>query len=95
MNLYSIDVALVATLYVKAKSLAKARKIAEDMKGSGFELPVGQAFDTLDEGLCVCGVEFLSPALPNVSISPAITFTGPFPDDDLCLVEANVPESRR
>lgn len=68
MNLYSVDIRVAMTAYIKAESEKDALKIArENFHGETHELVTG--------GL-VNGADFDSESLPAISLSPAITFVG-------------------
>lgn len=74
MKLYSVDVAICATAYIKADShaeaLAAARELylaSPDILDSGGDLPVS-------------GTRYSDPDLPDVSLSPAMTCYGPWSD---------------
>jgi len=86
MNLYSIEVKVCATVYVKANSEAEAmaRLKAE-----------GNCWD-LDASMDVSELEFNNPALPEISVSPAMTCYGPWNDDGtdgVDVAEENIPEN--
>ena len=74
MKLYSIDVRLYATAYIKAKSAAQARTIAESLKDRSPHI-FGHAGDVL-----ICALPYDHPDLPLVSLSPAMTIHGPDAD---------------
>jgi hypothetical protein len=78
--IYSIDVVIHATAYIRADSGSKARRIAEGMEGGTFELPEGEYGD-----IVVSGLAFGSDELPDISLSPAMT-VGPANADTLDLV---------
>jgi len=88
MNLYSIDIKICATAYIKAKSEAEAlaKLKAHYGEGDGAELPIGET-----EHLTVSGRTFLDPRLPEISISPAITFHGTWPHAEFNFVEEGLP----
>lgn len=92
MNLYSIDIKICATAYIKAESEEEAMKIAkEQLADTGMELP-----DNLDWlELPITGKEFDSPDLPDVSLSPAMTLYGPWRGDEqpVEMVEEDLPEA--
>lgn len=85
MNVYSIDVKVYATAYIKAETEQDARKIAEELKGYALELPEGGAGD-----LEISGMQLDNPDLPDVSLSPAMTVYGPDPDTNIELSEEDV-----
>jgi hypothetical protein len=85
MNLYSTEIRICATLYVKANSpeeaLEKAAKFATD---APFEF----------EGQEVSDKGYDDPSLPEISLSPAMSGHGLWDREDasLDLVEENLPE---
>lgn len=68
MKVYSIDLVVAATAYIKAENeeeaIAKIREFADG------ELMV--------EGTMISDAQFRSPNLPDVSLSPAMTIHGPW-----------------
>lgn len=73
-NLYSIDVRLTATAYIVADSEAEAMEMARAaFDNTGGELPTGEADITVDGST-------YSADMPEVSLSPAVTFDA-FADD--------------
>lgn len=81
MKLYSIDVRLYATAYIKAKSAAQARTIAEGLKDCSPTI-FGHTGD-----VPICGLPFNHPDMPMVSLSPAMTIAGPDADAQIERVE--------
>jgi hypothetical protein len=79
MPLYSIDVQIAATAYIKATTNEAARAAALALRNQCLELPNG------DWGVEVCGRQFGDPLLPAISLSPAMTIMGPFDIDALDL----------
>lgn len=77
-QVYSIDVRIYGTLYVKAESKEAALELAKQTKNSCLELPPGEWCDLLisDERLD-------SPSLPEVSLSPMMTCHGPDDGDQM------------
>lgn len=73
MNIYSIDVQVCATAYIRANNEKEARKVAEGLQDSSP--------DILDAGgdVEVSGLAFDNPDLPDVSLSPAMTIHGVWP----------------
>lgn len=71
MNVYSIDVRIYATAYIKAETPKEAQKIARDLEGRNLELSPG------DYGIEISGAQLGSTHLPAVSLSPAMTVRGP------------------
>lgn len=74
MPMFSIDVKIYATAYIRANTAADARRIAEEMKDYTLEL------DEQDGAVPISGLDYDDPELPPVSLSPAMTIHGP--DDD-------------
>jgi hypothetical protein len=78
LNLYSVDIKLCATAYIKAESEEEAMQIAKQTYGEagegvdGAELPTGEGMNII-----VDGTRF-GPDMPEVSISPAVAFYGPW-----------------
>lgn len=81
-NLYSVDVNIIATMYIMADSVEEAKAIADSTKHSHLELPNGY----IGDGVYITG-EAYSPNMPIFSLSPAMTLYGPPYDDIPCLVE--------
>lgn len=78
MKLYLIDVRLAGTVYVRADSPEEATQKAERfMKDEPFEF----------EGLGISGRRFDDPLLPDISLSPAFTGHGVWPDAEAELAE--------
>lgn len=69
MPLYSATVPLFATVYVKAKSAAAAQKMIADLRGTGFEMREDENADPP-----ITGMAYSDPDLPDLSLSPAVTF---------------------
>lgn len=87
-NLYSIDVRLTATAYIVADSEAEAFKIARGaFDNTGGELPTGEADVTVDGGT-------YSADMPEVSLSPAVTFDA-FADDASVTFEEELEEDEQ
>lgn len=82
MQVYSIDLKIYATAYIRAKSPEAARKRAKQLQGlAALELPPG------DYGaLPVSGLTYDNPRLPDVSLSPAMSIHGPDEGDRPQLV---------
>lgn len=70
MSLYRVEVKICATAYVKANNPTEAIKKATALSGSSP--------DILDSGgeVPVSGAKFDDPALPEISLSPAMTIHG-------------------
>jgi hypothetical protein len=71
MKLYSIEIQICATAYIKAESAEEAMKIAKELKGDILEI------DEQDGELPISGREYDNPNLPDISLSPAMTVEGP------------------
>lgn len=73
MPIYSTNIKLIATAYVRANSEAEALKkvLAGYGPDLGAELPEGYGIDVI-----VSGQQLDNPDLPDLSISPAISFCG-------------------
>lgn len=77
-KLYSLDVTIQATAYIRAKSAAEAQRIAaKHLTTSSLELPGGQhgadAVPVSHESFAV----LLSSRSPEVTFSPAMTIVNP------------------
>lgn len=90
MNVYSVDIDVVATAYIVAESEEEARKIIQtELTGTGTELLEespggfvrGARFETLIEEI----EDDIH--LPRATISPAVTLIGPSPNCRLEVVE--------
>ena len=74
-RLYSIDVMICATAYIKADSPAGALAKLNDMKSDSLEVPTiggGEGFVEISD------YQFNDPRLPECSLSPAMTIHGVF-----------------
>jgi hypothetical protein len=68
MTVYSIDVNVHATLYVRADNPAEAMQLIRGLESQEImEIPTG------DFGMEVSGLRFDDPNLPKISLSPAMT----------------------
>lgn len=85
MNLYSIDVQIAATAYIKANSEAEARAKAAALKDEN------PAILDSEGDVEISGASFDDPSLPDVSLSPAMTIKGLWPGDTCELQQTNVP----
>jgi hypothetical protein len=81
MPLYSVNVDIVATAYIRASSEAEARELASQLWDVGIEVPDG------DWGVEVSGRGYSDPDLPVVSLSPAMTLLGPGDIDSIECVD--------
>ena len=69
MPLYSTNVMICATAYIRADTLEEAQKIATDrFTDSNLILP-----DEVDADVPIFGLEYDHPEMPDVSLSPAMT----------------------
>jgi len=75
MSVYSIAVTIYATAYIRAASPHEAKAKAEALENHALEV--------LDAGseVAISGLPLADPALPDVSLSPAMTVIGPDKDD--------------
>lgn len=77
MNLYSIDITVIATAYIKADSAEEALVHAWNMAETGIEL--SSRHQPAGEDICIDGRPY-SAMLTNseaVALSPAMTIHGP------------------
>lgn len=79
MKIWNCDIKICATAYVRAESEDEARALIDEHFGEGEMgiLPSGDG-----GAVTVSGLWFDAPNLPDVSISPAVTFYGPWADED-------------
>lgn len=85
MNLYSIEMKLCATAYIKANTPAEALAKAQALKDLSPILEAGEG------DVEISGRQFDDPELPGVSFSPAMNIHGPF-DDHVELAAEDIPE---
>lgn len=76
MKIYSIDVKLAATAYVRAKDEKEARRMVKNFATNVFEF----------RGEGISSLEFDDRRLPDVSLSPAMTGHGIWPGVQMELV---------
>lgn len=76
MKIYSIDVKLAATAYVRAKDEKEARRMVKNFATNNFEF----------RGEAISSLEFDDRRLPDVSFSPAMTGHGIWPGTQMELV---------
>ncbi|TPJ51772.1 MULTISPECIES: hypothetical protein [unclassified Mesorhizobium] len=89
MNLYSIELKIAATAYIKAVDEEQALAAAMDMVGNGIELS-----EDLCAGIPITGRRFDDEDLPEVSLSPAMTIDSLWsPDTTPDLAEEDVPDA--
>lgn len=72
-KVWSIDVKIYATAYIKADTEAEAMEIAKGLKDTELSFPNGSGGEDLE----VSGQQFDSEDLPDVSLSPVMTCYGP------------------
>jgi hypothetical protein len=87
MNLYSINVRIYATAYIKADSEREARRIARELKGDVLQLREDE-----DAELPISDRQYDDPDLPDVSLSPAMTIHGIDRGEPIELSEENIDE---
>ena len=75
-QLFSIDVRMYATAYIRADSAEEATAIAKGLKDSAMEVATDSGGDVE-----ISGLQFDDPDLPDISLSPAMTIVGPADDD--------------
>jgi hypothetical protein len=72
--IYSVDVIVYATAYIRAGSPEEALEIAKGRTMTQFD------FSLSDPD--VSNLKYDDPDLPDFSLSPLATYHGPHPDDD-------------
>ena len=82
MPIYSITVTVYATAYIRAASPDEAKA-----KALALENHVLEAEDAGSE-VAISALKLNDPALPDISLSPAMTVIGPDKDDTPEIVEA-------
>lgn len=78
MNIYSVDVSIVGTAYIKAASEEEAQALAaKHLTGAGIVL--GDSYQCANEDICVDGREFSALAENDeaIALSPAFTLGAP------------------
>jgi len=77
MPIYGIDIKIYATAYIRADNEKQAAKRAASLNNTVLEI--------LDAGpeVAISGRSFADPALPDLSLSPAMTIVGPENDGEL------------
>lgn len=83
MNVYSRDIMICATVYVKASSAEAAEKAIRGIEGKMFA--AGRT--NFESEVPVFGDRFDSPDMPKVSLSPAMTIQGHWPKSKTERVE--------
>lgn len=69
MPLYSADVPIFATVYVKARNAAEAQRKIAALREMGIEVP-----EDAEAELPITGNNYSDPDLPDISLSPCMTF---------------------
>jgi hypothetical protein len=89
MNVYSIDVRIVATAYIKAESEAEALEIIRGVKDTGLEF--SSRHQSIDDDICVDGGDYRSlyDNDESIALSPAMTLVEPI-GEDLDLSEEDI-----
>ena len=82
MPIYSIAVTIYATAYVRAGTPEEAEVKAANLENLALEVE-----DRASE-VPISGLQLSDPALPDISLSPAMTVIGPDKDDVPELAEA-------
>ena len=87
MNIYSIDVQIVGTAYIKAESEEEALKIANSLPNEFLEFSNGH--QCIGDDICMDGGSYqgLADNDEPVALSPAMTITGVFNGEGIELVE--------
>ncbi|MGK9084985.1 hypothetical protein KXR64_16455 [Brucella intermedia] len=76
MKLFSKEIMIAATVYIQAEDEEEAQAKYDELVGDTMEISgVDGAGPTIYGGM-------FHDAMPEVSLSPAMTIHGPFPDDD-------------
>lgn len=81
MPIYGIDVKIYGTAYIRADNEKQAAE-----RAASLENVILQVRDAGSE-VAISGRNFTDPALPDLSISPAMTIVGPEDDDEPELLE--------
>jgi hypothetical protein len=76
MKVYAVEVKICATLYVRATDEATALKLAAQTSGDML-----QVRDDGGSEIDISGAPLNDPALPEISLSPAMTCHGIWDDD--------------
>lgn len=69
MPLYSADVPMFATVYVKAKNAAEAQRKIAALRETGFEMSEDEEAE-----VPITGKDYADPDLPDISLSPCVSF---------------------
>lgn len=89
MKLYSVDIPITATAYIKANSAEEALKRASSLALLGIEFP-----EDLEREVPISGRMYDDPNLPEISLSPAMTI-GPSPIDISQIAEIKDLEPKK
>jgi len=94
MNVYSIDLKVCATVYIKASSAAEALDKARKLTMRSF------AIMDNDGDVPLSGLKYDDPNLPEISASPAMTIHGIWSEFEekeaaISLAHMDVEETRR
>ena len=81
MPIYGIDIKVYATAYIRADNEQQAAE-----RAASLENVVLQVCDNGSE-VAISDRAFADPALPDLSLSPAMTIAGPEDDDEPELLE--------
>jgi len=81
MPIYSIDIKVCATAYIRANNEQQAAE-----RAASLENVILQVRDD-DSEVAISGRNFADPELPDLSISPAMTIVGPEDDAEPELLE--------
>lgn len=68
MKVFSCDIRIAATVYVKAKTLKQAKEMVAAMYGDAMRIPNGKYEDVV-----ISGTRYDDPKLPEISLSPCFT----------------------
>jgi hypothetical protein len=90
VNVYSLDIQIAATAYIKAESEEEARNIASDLPNDFIEF--SDRHQTVGDDICVDGTPFrgLWENDETTALSPAMTITGVSNLEGLELVEEDI-----
>jgi hypothetical protein len=87
MNLYSIDIRIYGTAYIKAETASEAQLIANRLEKQ--DLIFEDDAVTLGD-IKVTGLPYDHPDLPDVSLSPCFSIWGPEFDAEVELSEEDI-----
>lgn len=90
MKLFSLDIKVVATAYVRAESEEEAIALVREHLVDG-ELQFSSRYQPMGEGICIDGSSY-EQTMQNeeaIALSPAMTISGPF-EEDFTLDEIDV-----